>query len=274
MGIRDDYRLQSGHNATAFFSDLVAGFLMSDLWRTFAWDEVQKRYRRSMLGVVWIVVSYAILVGGVSIFFSAFSSADPFRFLTHVAIGYAAFNFFSSNITDGCRVFSGSANWIKSISLPYSIYVYKTMFRSIYVFSLQMTVALAVMLASGWRPSLVTLYIFPAMALYLINAVPIQYALGLLSARYRDLEHLVSSIMRLMIFMTPILWVREERTGIRADLADLNPFTHFLEVFRAPLMDVAPRLISWEVVLGVTVFVWVAAIVIAISIRRRLPYWL
>lgn len=52
-----------------FFSDLVDGLRMSDLWRTFAWDEIQQRYRRSLLGVAWIVIAYAMFVGGVSIFF-------------------------------------------------------------------------------------------------------------------------------------------------------------------------------------------------------------
>lgn len=273
MGLRDDYRLQAGRNGSGFISDLVAGLLMWDLWRTFAWDEIQQRYRRSMLGVLWILVSYMIFVGGISIFFSAFSSAGAMEFVVYVALGFAAFTFLSGNVVDGCHVFISSRTWINSVSLPYSIHVYRSLFRSIFTFSLQLTVALAVMIYAGWRPSALTFMALPALLLYLINAVAIQYFFGLISARYRDVVHLVGSITRILIFVTPILWVREELTGIRAHIADINPLTHFVEIFRAPLMGVEPRLSSWVIALCLTATAWLLTFMAAYRVRNRLAFW-
>ncbi|MCC5996504.1 MAG: ABC transporter permease [Oceanicaulis sp.] len=267
-------RATPGGDLTGFFADLAAGLRMTDLWRTFAWDEMQQRYRRSILGVLWIIIAYAIFVGGVSIIFSAFSRQDGAFFLIHVAIGYAAFNFIVGNVTDGCTVFTGARVWIHSIALPHSIHIYRSICRSIFIFALQFLVAAVILVAAGWRPSLLNLWVLPAIAVFLLNAVAIQYLMGLISARYRDVNHLVTSITRLLLFITPILWTRYDLRGARSFLADFNPVAHYVEIFRAPIMNLEPRPLSWAVVLVLTVLVWVAAVIAASRMRRRLAFWL
>jgi ABC-type polysaccharide/polyol phosphate export permease len=274
MTAKTAYDLQAGRGLGGFFSDLAAGLSMVDLWRTFAWDEIQQRYRRSMLGVIWIVIAYAVFVTGVSLFFSGFAGTEPIYFVLYVGIGYTAFTFLSGNIVDGCQVFTGSATWIKSLALPYSVHVYRSLFRSIFTMALQLIVVVPILIYSGWRPTTLTLMILPALAIYLITAVPVQYFFGLLAARFRDVNHLVTSITRLLIFVTPILWMREGLTGLRARVADFNPLTHYIEIFRSPLLGAEPRVSSWIIVLSLTALAWVAAAVTASLMRRRLPYWI
>lgn len=98
--------------------------------------------------------------------------------------------------------------------------------------------------------------------------------MGLISARYRDVTHLVGSITRLLLFVTPILWIRSDLDTGRSNFADFNPVAHYVEVFRAPLMGLEPRPLSWIVVGVLTVVVWIAAAIVASRMRRRLAYWL
>ena len=268
------YDLHAASGVRGFWADLWAGLLMVELWRTFAWDEIQQRYRRSILGVSWIVLSFLMFVGGVSFFFSALSGQEIESYTVYVALGYAAFIFISGNFIDGCQVFTSSHVWIKAMSLPYSVHVYRSLFRSFLAFSLHMIVVVPIMIWSGWVPGLITLMVVPALAVYVLNAVAVQYLLGLIAARFEDVGHLVTSITRLLIFVTPILWVREGLDGARALAADWNPLTHYVEIFRAPFLGEMPRMTSWLVVFGVTFAVWLAAAVSAAIFRRRLPYWL
>lgn len=263
------------HNGmTGFFADIVQGISKVDVWFTFAMDDMQQRYRRSALGLLWIMLSYAIFVGGISFFFGAFSQASPERFIAYVAIGYAMFAFLMAQIQDGCQVFVNATTWIKSVSMPFSIHVLRSIFRAIFTLALNLIVAFSAMLIMGWRPELVALLCLPGFFIYLINAVAVQYTFGLIAARYRDVAHLTNSITRIMIFMTPILWVREEMTGARAIVADLNPLTHYIEIIRAPLLGDMPRLSSWIIVLLITALVWVIAAAAGAHMRRRLPYWI
>lgn len=266
----------SADNAARFtilFEDLAGGLKLGPVWRAFAWDETQQRYQRSLFGLSWIVISYAFFVACISLFFGGFSSSGSKFFIQYVALGYATYHFLVGNIVDGCQVFTSSGSWIKSAPLPYSIYVYKSIFRSLLPFSLHMVFAFAVMIAVGWTPTPGALLAIPAVAIFVVNAVALQYLLGLVAARFRAVNHLVTTVTRILIFVTPIMWVREERRGVTAILADLNPATHFVEIFRNPLLGLPVRPLSWGLVLLFTALVWIAAAVAASRMRRRLPFW-
>lgn len=257
----------------AILRDLRDGFRHGPIWRVFAWDEIENRYRRSMLGVAWIGISYAFFVVVIVLFFRGFAAKGTNYYINHVAVGYAAFMFLMSNVTDGCHVFKASATWIKSASLPYSVYVFKGLARAFFPFVIHFGVAIIIMLIYGWRPSWSALLAAPALFVYLINAVWVQYLLGLIAARWQDVIHLIATITRLLFFATPIIWVYSETSGMRRVLADFNPFTHFVEIFRAPLIGDPIIDISWPIVLGCTAVGWIVTIIAGGYMRRRLPFW-
>ncbi|WP_203293876.1 ABC transporter permease [Maricaulis parjimensis] len=267
------YSAQTKGGIASAVEDLWEGLKRGSIWRAFAWDEIQHRYRRSTLGLAWIVISYVIFVLAITLFFSGFSSMQSGGFVAYVAVGYAVFGFLIGNVTDGCVVFSGASTWIKSSSLPYSIYIYKSIARSFFPFIIQIATALVIMAFFGWRPHWSGLLAVPALAVFLLNAIWIQLFFGLIAARWRDVAHLVGALTRVLFFTTPILWVFEERTGIVRQVASINPLTHFLRIFRAPVLgDVVP-LESWYHVASWTVGGWVVAIFLASIMRRRLPLW-
>lgn len=268
------YSRASASGPRATIRDLLAGWKMGEVWRTFAWDEIQSRYRRSALGLAWIAVSYLIFVGGIALFFGGFSGKAGGAFVHHVAIGYAALLFMIGNLSEGCWVFRGSSSWIHSTSMPYSVYVYKGIARSLFPFIVQLAVAFAVMLLTGWRPSPLALLALPALLMILVTAVAVQMMLGFLGARFLDLQHLIQSVQRILIFITPVIWVLEEREGIVRQIALLNPFTYYLEAFRAPLLGQWPPPETWIALPVLTAAAWLAAIVVASRMRPRLPFWI
>ncbi len=256
--------------------DLARGLSKSRLWLAFASDEVQQRYRRSRLGLAWIVVSYLLFVSMISIFFGGFSRKDAGEFAAHVAVNYALFSFLMANLTDGCVVFRTNKTWINSMPLPHSIYAFKSVARSAFVFAINIAVAVLVLLATGHLRTPVSLWAIPAMVLLLANAIFVQITLGYITARLRDVEHLVQSLTRILFFVTPILWVRSEQPdgSIRRLIADFNPFTHALEIVSAPLLGHYPAHDSLQAIAVMTVASFLGMIVASYYSHRRLPYWL
>ncbi|MEZ5985955.1 MAG: ABC transporter permease [Hyphomonas sp.] len=181
-----------GFNPLIALTDLLNGARRVHLWLAFASDEIQNRYRRSRLGLTWIVISYLIFVGSISLFFGNFSDLQHQHFTVYVAINYAIFTFLLGNITDGCAVFRVGRTWISSAPLPHSIHIYKSIARSLFVFAINLAVALVIFfmygyhltLTAGWKQSRLFL-------LLLLDAVFVQMILGYISARFRDVEHLV-----------------------------------------------------------------------------------
>ena len=135
---------------------------------------------------------------------------------------------------------------------------------------------MAIYFAYGHKLTLIAWEAIPAFILLCIDAVFVQMILGYISARYRDLEHLVQSITRVLFFITPVLWVREEHTapGLRNTIAELNPFTHALEIFSSPILGRHAAPDSWLFMLCISVALFLLATVVGGFAYRRLPYWL
>lgn len=272
------FSAQSQAGVPGMIADILGGFRAGRVWRAFAWEEIKRRYRRSALGLLWIVIGYVAFVAAVALFFGNFNltTAEKIKtieqFATHVALGYAAFALITSNIQDGAAVFTSSSAWIKSVSLPYSVYALKNVARTLAPFVLQIASWLLFALAIGHAFKPVALLSFVAAAIIIFNAVAMQLFFGFLSARFRDIEHMVATILRVLLFMTPILWTYDGTSGISRILADFNPITHFVELFRAPLVGAAPTAMNWIVAGWSTVVIWIAAILAGAALRRRLPY--
>lgn len=265
-----------GFTPTIVLTDLVEGASRVSLWMAFAADEIQQRYRRSKLGLAWIVISYLVFVGAISLFFGNFSDLNHENFAVYVAINFAIFTFLLANITDGCAVFWVARTWISSAPLPHSIHVFKSVSRSLFVFAINMVVAMGIYFWYGYRLTPVAWEALPAFVLLCVDAVFVQMILGYISARYRDIEHLVQSLTRVLFFATPVLWVRDEHTapGVRNTIAELNPLTHALEIFSAPILGHHADWNSWIVMLCLTVALFLLALIVGGISHRRLPYWL
>ena len=72
-----------------------------------------------------------------------------------------------------------------------------------------------------------------------INGVAWGISLGILSARFRDIPQLITNVMQVLLYVTPLLWDASS-LGPRAWIAGLNPFTYLIQIVRGPLLGVSP----------------------------------
>ena len=103
---------------------------------------------------------------------------------------------------------------------------------------------------------------------------------GIVSTRFRDLTPITQSIVQLMFFLTPIVWIYDDLLNSpnpaiaeRARIAEFNPFLHFIEIVRAPLLGADQQLRHWVIVVGITILGWVLALTIMRRYRARVAYW-
>ena len=79
--------------------------------------------------------------------------------------------------------------------------------------------------------------------------------------------------MRLMFFVTPILWMPGQN-GILAGAARINPMTHYLAIIRDPLLYNQWPETSWWVVLAVNAAGVAAGMIAYASTRRKIAFWI
>jgi len=98
--------------------------------------------------------------------------------------------------------------------------------------------------------------------------------LSVICARYRDLTNLIYAVMGVLFFLTPVIWVPEMATGSREWVLFLNPFFHFMELFRDPLVNQPIDVLNWIVAFAIGIAAWIVSYVLFNSYGRRVLIWL
>lgn len=253
--------------------DLADGARRWRLWTVLAWEDLRQRYRRTSFGIIWAALSFGLFCGAKIAVFGLVSGLDLPFFAAWVVLGFLAWQFISGAVVDGCSVFISADNWIKGVRLPFSTFAYQSVARLAIVTAYAAGAAVLILLAIGQFRSPMALAALVAVPVFLVNAFLVHLLLGPVCARYRDVQQLVQTTMRIMFFLTPIIWVPSQ-LGPYAGLADLNPFTHYLAIFRAPVVDAAVPWTSWFVVLAITAALALAAFAVFGLARRRMVLWL
>ena len=252
--------------------DVVQGAHAFHLWGILGWQDIRRRYRRSKLGPFWLTISMGVLVGGLGMLYGSLFKVDIAKYVPYLALGFIVWTLISDLITDGCVTFIGAESIIKQVELPLSVHVYRMIWRNFIIFCHNIVIFAIVAIIFAIWPGWVGLLALPGLALLCLNGVWMGLLLGLVSARFRDVPPIVASILRIVFFITPIIWMPEMLPD-RVMLLDFNPFFHFLELVRAPLLGQAPELVSWLMVLGIMLGGWLMMFVLFYHYRRRIAYW-
>ena len=269
-----NYRLQLPANPWRQGAvDIMNGARAWQSWGMLGWHDVRQRYRRSTLGPFWITIAMGVTIGSIGLIFGTLFGQDMHEFLPFVAAGTVVWALLSMIITEGCTTFVSSEQVIRQIKLPYSMHIFRMIWRNLIVFAHNIWVyAAAVVLFSAWPNSTIWLAI-PGLLLVIVNGVWIGLLLALFCARFRDIPLIVTSALQLLYLATPIIWLPHSMRGRHAYIVELNPLYHLIELVRSPLLGHSPSLTSWAVGIGLATCGGALSFVMFARYRWRIPYW-
>lgn len=266
------------------FGDLTAGWQQRSLWGHLGWQDIKQGYRRSVIGPLWITISLAVQAVGMGILYAALFGQPLHDFLPYLAVGLIIWQFIANCINEGADVFIRNEGLIKHLPAPLSVHVFRLVWRQLLLFGHNVLVWVGLMLifppryprAFGWS----SLMAFPALALIVLNGMWVAILIGVIATRYRDVPPVTGSIVTLMFFMTPIVWDYEllrnsnsPQVAERARLAEFNPFLHYIEILRRPMIGESFEPRHWVVCLVITALGWMAALLVLRNYRARVSYW-
>lgn len=265
-----------GGNQRSFqmaLADVNAGLAGWRLWGKMGWNDILQRYRRSLLGPFWLTASMAIMVVSLGVLYAELFRAPIHDFLPFLCVGLLVWNFMASFLTEGGAIFTTSESYIKQIRLPYSLYVFRSMWSKLIIFAHNFVIYFGVLLYFQIWPGAAALLAIPGLMLIILNGALATVYIGILSARFRDIPQLINSVVQIIFFVTPIMW-KPELLSQRIYIADVNPFYHLVEIIRAPLLGHAPHLKNYLVVLLITAFNLGLAGYVFKRFRARISYWI
>lgn len=253
-------------------ADLREGFGQWRLATALAWGDIKHRYRGSVLGPFWVTLTTAAMVVALGFFYSHIMRVDPGTFFPWLAISLILWGMVSQSVTDGAECFASAEAVIRQIPLPFTVHVLRCVLRNLLVAMHNLPLIVAVMVIFDVSPGFGLLALVPGLLLFLCNAFSVAFFLGMVCARFRDIPPIISSLMQLCFFVTPIIWL-PELLGDRAGWLLLNPFNSIMETMRAPLLGRPLDPWVWLSALGFTATLLGLALAFFTRFRGRIAFW-
>lgn len=257
---------------TTSLRDIRSGVRMSSLAWKMATLRLQNQYRGSMLGPFWITISTACFFVGLAIVYSQLWGVSLTGYFPWLAIGFAIWILLSTSVSEACVSLISYENIIKSKQMPISLFAFRHLFSNCLLFLHQAPLFILILPIANYQPSWSTLTIFPVLLLYAFNIFFLGLTLGAACARFRDLQQIVATMLQLLFFLTPIIWM-PDMLGDNAHYVYLNPITSFIEIFRAPLLGQTASYIAWTIVGGITSLNVGLAFLFLGVYRSRIVFW-
>jgi lipopolysaccharide transport system permease protein len=251
---------------------------LAELWEYrellffFVWRDVKVRYKQTVLGALWAVIqpltttfAFAILFGR----FGGMSKQVDGPYALHVFVGMLPWTFFANAVMAASNSLVGSGHLISKVYFPRIIVPVAAIASGLVDFAISFLVLLVMMASYRVAPSASLL----AMPLFLLGTILTAAGAGLLFAAlivtYRDVRYVVTFVMQLWLFATPVLYPITMIPPKWHLLYAINPMAGMIAGFRASVLggSVPPNVILVSSISAALLFV--AAVRYFVQVERR-----
>lgn len=251
-----------------------------ELFTNLARREVRGRYKGSLLGVLWTLVTPFILMLAYTLVFSvlfAFVDERLPNYPLYVLTGLSLWLFFSGALTVSATSLIGNANLVKKVRFPRAIVPVAAVTSQ--ALTMLVMIVVLVPLSIWFMPgNPLTILLLPAVLLAIaMMVVGISLAVSVLNVYFRDIEHIIGALILPWFFLTPVLFsfetfpIATEHTWIVDMLTVVNVVTPYLLALQDVLYwGVVPGWKIWTYIFGVGAAILVGGYLVFQRLQRNL----
>lgn len=257
----------------AALKDVGDGIRLAPLWWRLGLDQTASRFQRSILGPFWMACNLLVVAFALAFLVSAMMGVNLMGTFPQVVAGLLAWSLVGTAMAEAQAIFLYNAGLMQSQRLPLSFYVFLHAQKAATNFLFQAIAFWAVMLIIGrfvaphWT-------LIPALVVMLLIVCLQGFIIAIPSTRFRDVAYMMSYVVQLLFYVTPVFWVTDNLSPKSRRMVELNPFTHQVELLRAPLTGHAPAALDWWWTLGMTGVLAIIAFALLAMFRKRVVFWL
>jgi lipopolysaccharide transport system permease protein len=208
------------------------------LMRHFISRDLKTRYHGSIIGWGWSIAEPLALTITFYILFAIMSeSTDPYRPF-NILVGILAWSFFSRTLSRGTTALQRNSGLIQRIYFPREIFLFSQAGYQLVQLLLSMIVLVPLLYHYKLMPSVAILYFPLAILLMGMLAVGLSFFTSIIQTRVRDMEHIVTVVLRIGFYLTPVFYTLDMITGSRipAEYSDIylyvNPMATYITMVR------------------------------------------
>src|SRR3954454_10954660 len=214
-----------------------------DLFGNLFRRDFQARSKGSALGILWSLANPLLLMAIYVLVFSLLwrvTDAIP-HYPLYLLSGLAPWIFFSTSLGAAARSMLDNANLIRKTRFPRQLVPLSAVATQLVTFAVMLAVLLVLNVALIPEVRDTAWLAVPLAAVFVLFVGGVSVAVSAANVLFRDVEHLVASVLLPWFFLTPVLYSFDQiapfarHATLVAILRWGNPVTPPIEAIRAPL---------------------------------------
>lgn len=218
--------------------------------------DMKQQYVQTRLGLLWAVIRPLVVVAVFSVLFSYLMNIQvgDYPYLLFALSGHLSWSLFSSIVNNGMNVVKVNVGLVRKMGFPLLVLPCLTVANALTEWLVTFGLLLLLMVVLLVAPPVQVVLLPLAVALNILLGTGVALWLNVSNIRYWDLNHIVPSLIGMGIWLTPVFFPVTLIPEPYAWLADLNPMTGVLNLYRWCLFGEALNLvaIAWSAALGIS----------------------
>ena len=233
-------------------------------------NDFKKRYAGSYLGTIWAMVPPIVTVAMYWVVFDRIFGSGPqvtytggeVPYVLFLTAGLVPWFFFSDAVMGGMTSLMEYNYLVKKVVFKVSILPIIKVTAAMFVHIGFSVVLVLIAAFYGYTPTVYTLQLFYYTFCEYVFILGLSYATCAIVLFFRDLQNLVSIIMQVGMWATPILWNINTLREKYKPFIKLNPMTYIVEGYRSAVYE---QQWFWEHFYSSTYFWIVTALLFVVS---------
>ena len=201
--------------------------------------DFKKKYKRTVLGMAWSVLSPLMMLLVMRLVFTQFFGRNMEHYTTYFFCGNLIFSYFNESSTQGMTSLMGNSAIFTKVNVPKYLFLFSKNVQTFINFGLTLCVFFLFCILDGitftWR---FILLLYPIFCLVLFN-LGVGLILSALFVFFRDIQYLWSIFSQLLMYMSAIFYTIDHYSYTVQCLFLANPVYLFIRYFRKIVIDAA-----------------------------------
>ncbi len=200
--------------------------------------EIKLRFKTAALGVHWFYIQQLVWAFGAGLVWSIVFNIELERFLPFIIISFASWNMISAWVIDSSCVFLNASGFLKNTNIHPITYVLKTLIVNTVILMMAMIPLVILDFFIDEQYLAINFILFFLAVLFLSFVfLPISFCFSYIGVHIKDLTPAVQSIFQVLFIASPVIYPPDLLMSKGYAWAlNINPFYHFLEIIRSPVL--------------------------------------
>ena len=229
------YTYDSERRLPQFIQEFSALLAYRDLVMQLVSRNVKTRYKRSVLGVAWTMISPLMMMTVLAVIFSSLFSSKLENYAVFLLTGLTVWGFFSQTSAGIMTELTWGGSLLSKIYVPPSVFAISAIGTGLVNLGLSLIPLVLIMLVSGMPITPAMLFLPVPILLICMFTLGLGLVLARLAIFFADIAEMYQILLMIWFYATPIIYPIDIVSDERRMLLMLNPMHYMIEVFRAPV---------------------------------------